>query len=189
MKILGIDPGIRGGLAIVHVDTSDVPCLVDAIDIPVIGVKAKERVDVLAIRDWIAQHAPQHAAIERAQAMPKQGASSGFKYGRAVGAIEAVITLCTIPLTIVEPSIWKKFHALRGGDKEAGLQRALQLFPTAHKLLARKKDHGRAEATLISLFGLHQFNRIPAQAEIATGRIPVNDETSDDRRSSCQTTS
>jgi hypothetical protein len=31
-------------------------------------------------------------------------------------------------------------------------------------------DHGRAESALIALFGLHQFNRIPAQAEIAAGR-------------------
>jgi hypothetical protein len=45
-----------------------------------------------------------------------------------------------------------------------------------HELFARRKDHGRAEAALIALFGMHQFNRIPAQAEIATGRIQVNDE-------------
>jgi crossover junction endodeoxyribonuclease RuvC len=96
--------------------------------------------------------------------MPKQGASSGFKYGRAVGAIEAVIVCCAIPLTIIEPSIWKKFHRLRGGDKETGRQRALQLFPTAHELLARKKDHGRADAALIALAGL---NRIPGPAGIS----------------------
>ena len=154
VKILGVDPGIRGGLTIIAIDANGAaPRLVDAIDIPVTGVGAKERVDVLTIRNWIVQHAPQHALIERAQAMPKQGASSGFKYGRAVGAIEGVIACCAIPLTIVEPSIWKKFHALRGSDKEAGRQRALQLFPTAHELLARKKDHGRAEAALIALAG------------------------------------
>ena len=86
--ILGIDPGIRGGLAIVSINANGAaPQLVHAIDIPVTGVGAKERVDVLAIRSWLAQHTPQHAFIERAQAMPKQGASSGFKYGRAVGAI------------------------------------------------------------------------------------------------------
>ena len=91
MNILGVDPGIRGGFAIIAIDPNGgAPHLVDAIDIPVTGVGAKERVDVLAIRTWIAQHAPQHALIERAQAMPKQGVSSGFKYGRAVGAIEAV---------------------------------------------------------------------------------------------------
>jgi hypothetical protein len=54
-------------------------------------------------------------------------------------------------MTIVEPSGWKKFHQLRGGDKEGGRQRALMLFPAAHTLLARKKDHGRAEACLIAL--------------------------------------
>ena len=151
MRILGVDPGIHGGLALVEINDGAAPQLVDAVDIPVTGVGAKERVDVLAIRTWIAAHQPQHALIERAQAMPKQGASSGFKYGRAVGAIEAVLACCEIPMTIIEPTAWKKFHQLRGGDKEAGRQRALQLFPAAHALLARKKDHGRGEAALIAL--------------------------------------
>jgi crossover junction endodeoxyribonuclease RuvC len=166
MKLLGVDGGIRGGLSIVDV-SGLVPQLIAAIDIPVIGVGAKERVDVQTIRDWIAQHAPQHAFIERAQAMPRQGASSGFKYGRAVGAIEAVITCCAIPLTIVEPAMWKKFHRLAGGDKEGARQRALQLFPAAHVLLARKRDHGRAEAALIAYYGLRvhaEFERRGARA-------------------------
>ena len=164
-NILGVDPGIRGGLANVAADTNGTaPRLIDAIDVPVAGIGAKERVDVLAIRDWIMRHAPQHAFVERGQAMPKQGASSGFKYGRAVGAIEAVIACCAIPLTIVEPTAWKKFHGLRQADKEESRLRALQLFPAAHALLRRKMDHGRAESALIALFGLHQFDRIPPQA-------------------------
>ena len=73
--------------------------------------------------------------------MPRQGASSGFKYGRACGAIEAAVACWAIPMTIVEPA---------GKDKEAARQRALQLFPAAHAMLARKKDHGRAEAALIA---------------------------------------
>jgi crossover junction endodeoxyribonuclease RuvC len=153
MKILGVDPGIRGGLAIVTMNDGAAPTLVDVIDIPVVGVGAKERVDVLAIRTWIELHRPDHAVIERAQAMPKQGASSGFKYGRAVGAIEAAITCNNIPLSIIEPTAWKKFHGLRGGEKELSRLRALMLFPTAHTVLAHKKDHGRAEAALIALAG------------------------------------
>jgi Holliday junction resolvasome RuvABC endonuclease subunit len=153
MRVLGVDPGIRGGLAIVVCNDGAAPELVDAIDIPVTGVGAKERVDVLAVRAWIETHRPVHALIERAQAMPKQGASSGFKYGRAVGAIEAAITLCSIPVEIVEPSAWKRFWKLPGKDKESSRQKALQLFPTAHAVLARKKDHGRAEAALIALYG------------------------------------
>jgi crossover junction endodeoxyribonuclease RuvC len=110
------------------------------------------------------------AFIERAQAMSKQGASSGFKYGRATGAIEAVITVSGCPLEIVEPSTWKKTFRLKGKDKEAARQRALELFPAAHRWFAQKKDHGRAEATLIALFGfktsaLATTSRVPLQAE------------------------
>jgi Holliday junction resolvasome RuvABC endonuclease subunit len=133
------------------VNSNAAPQLLDAIDIPVNGVGAKERVDAQALAAWIRTHAPGQAAIERAQAMPKQGASSGFKYGRATGALEAVIACCEIPVTIIEPTAWKKVHGLRGSEKEASRQRALQLFPSAHALLARRKDHGRAEATLIAL--------------------------------------
>jgi crossover junction endodeoxyribonuclease RuvC len=90
-QVPGVDPGIHGGLAVVD---SAAPQIIDSIELPVVGVGAKERIDVLAIRSWVEMHRPDHAMIERAQAMPKQGASSGFKYGRAVGAIEAVIALC-----------------------------------------------------------------------------------------------
>lgn len=79
--VLGIDPGIRGGLAVVS--NNGVGSLIDAIDIPTVGDGAKERVDVIAVREWIERHKPDLALIERAQAMPRQGASSGFKYGRA----------------------------------------------------------------------------------------------------------
>jgi hypothetical protein len=99
------------------------------------------------------KHDVEHAFVERAQALPKQGSSSGFKYGRAVGAIEAVIALVGIPVTIVEPSVWKRFHKLPGKEKEASRQRALEIFPASHALLARKLDHGRAEASLIALYG------------------------------------
>ena len=163
-RLLGIDPGaVSGGCAIVEFSDGIAPQLIDAIDLPVIGVKAKQRIDVLALRTWIQQHQPEHAVIERGQAMPRQGASSGFKYGRGCGALEAAIQLLEIPMTIIEASMWKKFHALRGGDKEAGRQRALQLFPAAHALLARKKDHGRGEAALIALYGATLITPMGAQ--------------------------
>jgi crossover junction endodeoxyribonuclease RuvC len=177
LTVLGVDPGIHGGCAIVMVHAGAKPDVVDIIDIPVVGVGAKERVDVLALRDWIQRHRPDHAVIERAQAMPKQGASSGFKYGRATGSIEAVITCCEIPLTIIEPTAWKKFHQLRGGEKEASRQRALMLFPAAHALLARKKDHGRGEAALIALAGASRIvpTRVPPKAAFVEHAEPTEE--------------
>jgi Holliday junction resolvasome RuvABC endonuclease subunit len=160
-KVLGIDPGaVSGGLAIVEINNGAAPQLIDAISLPVIGVKAKQRIDVLALRDWIQQHRPDCAYVERGQAMPRQGASSGFKFGRGCGAVEATIQLLEIPLTIIEASAWKRKFHLRGGDKESGRQLAIQLFPTSHTLFARKLDHGRAEAALIALAGA---NHGPAQ--------------------------
>jgi crossover junction endodeoxyribonuclease RuvC len=138
------------------------PVLLECIDIPVIGVGAKERVDVAAIRNFIERHKPVRALIERAQAMPRQGASSGFKYGRAVDAIEAAIVLCSISLEIIEPSAWKRYWHLPGKDKEAARQKALQLFPDAHAALARKRDHGRAEAALIALYWVERQSRVAA---------------------------
>jgi crossover junction endodeoxyribonuclease RuvC len=151
MKILGCDPGIHGALAIVAITDSTAPTLVDVLDVPVIGGGAKERVNTILVWDWLTQHAPDHALIERAGSMPKQGVASTFKYARAVGSLETVVACRDIPYSIVEPTTWKKFHHLRGGDKEASRQRALQLFPNARNWFARKLDHQRAEAALIAL--------------------------------------
>jgi Holliday junction resolvasome RuvABC endonuclease subunit len=156
LKVCGVDPGIHGGLAIVSLFESG-PRLISAIDVPTVGVAAKERVDVIALQQWLLEHGPYRAFIERAQSYPKQGASSGFKYGRAVGSIEAIITACAIPFEIIEPSLWKRALRLRGKDKEGSRQYALQMFPHAHALLSRKKDHGRGEAALIAYFGLYHL--------------------------------
>src|SRR5215510_3633126 len=113
MRILGIDPGaVLGGLPIIERNGAGVVRFIAVADIPTIGTGAKERIDARAVCDWIAAHGPQHAAIERAQAMPRQGASSGFKFGRGVGAIEAAVILSGVPMTIIEPTAWKKFHGL-----------------------------------------------------------------------------
>jgi crossover junction endodeoxyribonuclease RuvC len=95
--------------------------------------------------------------------MPRQGASSGFKFGRATGAIEAIVTACAIPVEIIEPSMWKRALRLRGKDKESARQYACQTFPHAHSLLKRKMDHQRAEAALVALYGVRQLAPIGAQ--------------------------
>jgi crossover junction endodeoxyribonuclease RuvC len=152
--ILGIDPGIRGALAVVAIDPNGAsPQLVDAIDVPTVGTGAAERVDVATVRDWILQHQPALALIERSQAMPRQGISSSFKYGRSAGQLEATVVLCAVPVAFIEPTKWKKIYNLHGGDKEAARQKALLLFPASHRLLALKRHHHRAESALIALTG------------------------------------
>lgn len=147
--LLGIDPGLNGGIAVVNGN-----CVLAVIDIPTHGVKSKRRVDVFQFLRFIKKWQPQAAFIERAGSRPGQGSSSGFSYGRAVGALEAVVSCAGVPLTVVEPAKWKRKLGLPGGDKakEAARQRAIQLFPTCNDF-ERKKDHGRAEAALIAYYG------------------------------------
>jgi Holliday junction resolvasome RuvABC endonuclease subunit len=156
VRVLGIDPGLAGGLAVVEVIDGAAPMLVEAADVPTAGDGAKRRVDVAGVRDFIARHKPALALIERAGSMPRQGLSSTFVYARAAGALEATVVLCGIPVEVVEPSSWKKFFRIPGKDKERARQLALEKFPAAHSSLARKRDHGRAEASLIALYGVRR---------------------------------
>jgi len=172
VRVLGIDPGIHGALALVEIVDGMAPQLVDVLDVPVIGSAARERVNTMLVRDWLAQHHPDHALIERAGSMPKQGVASTFKYARAVGSLETVVACSDIPYSIIEPSVWKKFHRLPGKDKEAARQRALQLFPDAHALFARKMDHQRAEAALIALTPMPGVLPKAVLIEIAAEVVP-----------------
>ena len=151
MRYGAIDPGIAGAVAVLEVSDSTAPKLIAVIDIPVLGVAAKTRVDAIGLRDWIQAHHPDLVAIERAGSMPRQGVASAFKYGRAAGTCEAVVACCGVPTLLVEPSKWKRALHLNS-DKEASRQLAIQLFPDAHDQLALKKHHQRAEAMLIALY-------------------------------------
>lgn len=191
MRILGIDPGLIGGLAIYVTgdDLNGPRRCVCAVDIPTFESKMKtkkkntsKRIDVIDLQRFIKANFPDHAIIERAQAMPDQGSASGFRYGRAIGAIEATVLCCGVPLSIVSPRQWKKhFELSRGEDetisqyKEQSRQMALKLkIKGAKDFLTRKKDHGRAEALLLAIYGAHLIDTlaIVIDRDEATKRPP-----------------
>lgn len=163
MIVFGIDPGLNGGLALI--ESGERPRVLLAMGIPTTGEDAKRRINVAAVLNFITKFPPTHGVIERAQAMPEQGASSGFIYGRAVGALEACVQGMGIPLTIIESSAWKKANGLikpSGTDgkawskivKENSRQRAIHLFPEGFRFFPLKGDHGIAEACLIGAYGI-----------------------------------
>src|SRR5215210_5894230 len=84
--ILGIDPGIAGGIAFYCPAR---PGRISAVDIPLAGAE----VDTDELARLIRGGAATLAIIERAGAMPKQGVSSTFKFGAAYGALRAVSVL------------------------------------------------------------------------------------------------
>jgi hypothetical protein len=87
--------------------------------------------------------------------MPRQGVTSMFRYGRVCGAVEGVVAACRIPVTMVEPTVWKH-HLHLNSSKEDCRARAIQLLPTAAGELQRVKHHHRAEAVLLGFYGLEK---------------------------------
>src|SRR6516165_4548354 len=154
MRIAAIDPGLTGA-AVVLEQIGGVVMLISAIDLPIMGDGAKRRLDAFTFAHWLNDHAPTHVYIEAGRAMPKQGVTSMFRYGRAWGAIEGVVAARGVPMTLVEPATWKRYLHLNS-SKEDCRARALQLLPSAAPELQRVKDHHRAEAILLGFYGLEK---------------------------------
>ena len=108
--ILGVDPGITGGIAFLFANR------VVAEDIPTAGGE----VDVDTLVRRVREMQPALAIIERANAMPKQGVASTFKYGVAYGALRTVVALCNIPYRLVTPGKWKTTSASTATRKNRG---------------------------------------------------------------------
>lgn len=147
--VIGVDPGASGALALLTAEGQ----LVTAVDMPahdgvVSGVLIADQLD----RWWI-EYRPAVAWIEQVHAMPQQGVSSTFKFGRALGCVEGALAAARLPIRYVTPAKWKKDAGLNA-DKAASRRRATELWPTQAELFARVKDDGRAEAALIARHGL-----------------------------------
>lgn len=168
LAILGIDPGLSGALAVVSPTTDGRQIrLIEVIDVPITGEDAQREVDA-SVLTFVQKHRLKAAYIERAQAMPDQGASSGFIYGKVCGALSLAVRGCLVPLVRVESQHWKRANGLppSGGDavnvvKERSRQRALQIFPEGASAFARSMDHNRAEAALIAWYGARLILGLP----------------------------
>ena len=166
MRILGVDVGLTGAVAVVELCANG-PHVIAVTDMPVVGVGARRRVDAIALQEWLLKTGPNHAIVEAAQAFPRQGVSSVYRYARAVGAAEGVIAACGISIEYVSPAQWKRaFHL--SADKEASRALAIARFPGAHEFFQRKRDHGAAEACLLALYGLQTVLRIKSDSETPT---------------------
>jgi crossover junction endodeoxyribonuclease RuvC len=150
--ILGIDPGISGAIAFYFPDH---PERVAVEDMPV----AAGDVDAVSLAKRIKAMAPDVAFLERVNAMPGQGVSSTFKFGRSYGVAIGIIGAASIPLHLVSPAKWKGYLRL-SADKEQSRALALRLFPACSEHFKRKKDHGRAEAALICRYGAEALRLI-----------------------------
>ena len=147
IRILGVDPGQTGGLAIVQGGR-----LVKGTRMPVVEMRGKKQVDARGVFDWWGDCLVPFdvAGIEAVHAMPRQGVSSSFQFGRMLGGIEALVFSVGRPVHYVTPAAWKRAMGLNS-SKQASIDAAKVMFGSAaDDLLKRKADDGIAEAALIA---------------------------------------
>lgn len=163
MTILGIDPGLFGALA--FIDGANVRTY----DMPVLALKrngkSKNEPDFLELARIIrdVEGVPSFAVVEQVSAMPGQGVSSMFAFGKTYGGILGVLSALSIRTELVAPVTWKRWHRIKpDSGKDASRAAAKNLFPQQAGLFARVKDDGRADATLIAVWGQQQTKEIAA---------------------------
>ncbi len=154
--IVGIDPGASGAIAFFDMENGTL----EVIDMPVMeierGGKTKREINPnLLAAIFEERPAPVSVYMEKVGAMPGQGVSSMFQFGRSVGMVEGVVAALALQLHYVTPQRWQKVVGVRGG-KDGSRLRAIELFPKYAPLFARKKDDGRADAALIAWYGATQ---------------------------------
>ena len=150
--VIGIDPGISGAIAVFEDGK-----LVNVIDMPTLEVdsgKTKKRhISAVSLCNYLTVFSNAHVVIEKVGAMPGQGVSSMFNFGRSAGIIEGVVAALQRPYTYVTPAAWTKAVG-RAAGKDASRMRAMELFPNRAELFKRAKDDGRADAALIAYWYL-----------------------------------
>ncbi|MDP1587298.1 MAG: hypothetical protein Q8M07_06125 [Prosthecobacter sp.] len=149
--IMGVDPGVTGAIAFYF---TEAPGRIAVDDVPVAGgeINAPELARLIRI------HRPALAVIERVSAMPGQGVTSMFNFGRSYGDVRGVIGAMDIPLHFVTPQKWKKHFGL-SSDKDQSRLRAIRMFPSVAERFKLKKHDGRAEAALIALYGAEVLDK------------------------------
>ena len=153
MRILGIDPGLNGGIALIDQETQ----LISAIRTPIYqfkkGGKNKRFLNALEIIKQIIEYNPDHVFIEKQQPYPKQGLSSTFMTGLGYGIYLGLIISRGISYTEVPPIKWKKELGVTA-DKDEARKRASELMPSASDLWKLKCEDGVAEAALLAYYGI-----------------------------------
>lgn len=159
MRVLGVDPGLSGALALLDTETEDL----QVEDMPAITMKRpsqQRKSNVISpshLADLIEAMAPEVAWVERVHAMPKQGVVSSFNFGMGYGLLLGVLARQRVPFMLVSPVEWKRAYRL-GADKQTSRLLASRLYPHFAHRFARRCDDGRAEATLLAGFGAkHPF--------------------------------
>ena len=153
MKIIGIDPGLSGAIAILENNK-----VINIFDIPVMseGKKNKRQLNSALLVDLIKENIKNceevAIVVERVNAMPGQGVTSMFNFGQTFGAIKGICAALELPIFFIRPAKWKKHFELINSSKDSSRTKAIEMYPKLSNQLAKKKDVNKSDAILIARF-------------------------------------
>jgi len=150
----GIDPGLKG--AVVGLNKKGE--LVGWTRMPLMAAKD---IDFIRIDQLFGRSNRPRVCVERVHAMPKQGVTSMFTFGKGYGGILAVIEVRAVPVHHVLPRAWQKVmipDCPRGESKVEAVRHALERWPELEKPLKKKVNQGIADAALIAEYGRRHWS-------------------------------
>ena len=153
MKILGIDPGLSGAIAILEKKK-----VLNLFDMPVMaeGKKNKKQLNSAQLVNIIRENSIGDeeiaVVVEQVNAMPGQGVTSMFNFGQTFGAIKGVCAALNLPIFFVRPSKWKKYFELINSSKDSSRTKVIEMYPSLSSQLAKKKDVNKSDAVLIARY-------------------------------------
>ena len=142
-KVMGIDPGKGGGIAVIDADTHEV------LDLCVMPDTLYD------ISEFIERHRDSVCCyIESVHSMPGQGVSSTFTFGQYFGYVEMAVVCHKIRSIEITPLKWQSLLGMKSKKGESKVShknrlkgRAQSLFPHAKVTLKT------ADALLIAEYG------------------------------------
>ncbi len=137
-KIVGIDPGLEGAVAVLEDGF-----LNDAFDLPHVDkvLDARE----LAVRLQEMNLDPTTSSSSSGSPpFPRTARSGTSKLGYSFGCISGVVKSLGLAMDTTAPAMWKKRLGLAGKTKDSSRLLIRDMFPETADLFARKMDNGRS---------------------------------------------
>ena len=149
MKVyIGIDPGSKGGIAVISDDGIISLSLYNSYEIADLLNNINNRYDNIM------------CTLEKVHSMPRDGVKQAFKFGENYGFVKGTLMALKIPFQEVLPQTWKKEYSLISKTKQDSIKRCKELFPNVNLLptdRCKKESDGLAEALLICEYGRRKF--------------------------------
>jgi crossover junction endodeoxyribonuclease RuvC len=147
---VGIDPGLSGGLAIIK-NKQVVMCA----PMP----KCDDGIDARVLFQILGLYPEATAFLELVHAMPGQGVTSMFSFGKGFGRIQGVLAALNMPTVLVPPQTWKKAvlsSDYAHDDKRGTIAFIQKIYPDAEIIPGRCRvpHDGICDAIAIAHYGI-----------------------------------